>query len=97
MRVQAQCMVGDFKALGLCHRLLTLLDLGGELDGVRIIGAATLDLMIADSIGDIPLLWPVQGLGFGLGFAVLRDPKAALAEEDRKAIVDKVDEILGLK
>lgn len=27
----------------------------------------------------------------------LRDPKAELGEEDRKAIVDKVDEILGLK
>lgn len=27
----------------------------------------------------------------------LRDPKAQLPEEDRKAIVDKVDEILGLK
>ena len=29
--------------------------------------------------------------------AKLRDPKQALGEDDRKAIVDKVDEILGLK
>lgn len=68
---------GLYSTIGDYLRFAQMLLNGGELDGVRIIGAATLDLMIADSIGDIPLLWPVQGLGFGLGFAVLRDPKAA--------------------
>ena len=36
-------------------------------------------------------------LDAGDEMAKLRDPKAKLGEEDRKAIVDKVDEILGLK
>jgi len=84
-RIPLHEAVGKFDCGGACAfgtvrdylRFGQMLLNGGELDGVRIIGAATLDLMIADSIGDIPLLWPVQGLGFGLGFAVLRDPKAA--------------------
>lgn len=44
----------------------------GHLDGVRLLGAHTVDFMTADHLGDIPshdsLLAP--GHGFGLGFAV---------------------------
>ncbi|MDO9363773.1 MAG: serine hydrolase domain-containing protein [Sphingopyxis sp.] len=68
---------GLYSTVGDYLRFAQMLLNGGELDGVRIIGADTLDLMIADSVGDLPLMWPVQGLGFGLGFAVLRDPAAA--------------------
>ncbi len=49
----------------------------GELDGVRLLGAHTVDFMTADHLGDIPVsrtgasgdLLP-PGHGFGLGFAV---------------------------
>jgi len=68
---------GLYSTVGDYLRFAQMLLNGGELGGVRIIGADTLDLMTADSVGDLPLMWPVQGLGFGLGFAVLRDPKAA--------------------
>ncbi|WP_447752368.1 serine hydrolase domain-containing protein [Sphingopyxis fribergensis] len=68
---------GLYSTVGDYLRFAQMLLNGGELGGVRIIGAETLDLMTADSVGDLPLMWPVQGLGFGLGFAVLRDPKAA--------------------
>ncbi|MDO8770137.1 MAG: serine hydrolase domain-containing protein [Burkholderiaceae bacterium] len=52
----------------------------GELDGVRLLGAHTVDFMTADHLGDIPvntagasgaLLSP--GHGFGLGFAVRKE------------------------
>lgn len=68
---------GLYSTVGDYLRFAQMLLNGGELDGVRIIGAGTMDLMTADSVGDLPLMWPVQGLGFGLGFAVLRDPAAA--------------------
>ena len=53
-------------------RFLQCLRNRGELDGVRLLGAHTVDFMTADHLGDIPadgtLLPP--GHGFGLGFAV---------------------------
>lgn len=53
-------------------RFLQCLRNRGELDGVRLLGAHTLDFMTTDHLGDIPsdgtLLPP--GHGFGLGFAV---------------------------
>lgn len=52
----------------------------GELDGVRLLGAHTVDFMTADHLGDIPVnragasgaLLP-PGHGFGLGFAVRKE------------------------
>jgi CubicO group peptidase (beta-lactamase class C family) len=41
---------------------------GGELDGVRVLGRKTVELMTADHLGDVP--GPGAGTGFGLGFAV---------------------------
>lgn len=41
---------------------------GGELDGVRILGSKTVELMATDHLGDVP--GPGPGMGFGLGFAV---------------------------
>ena len=60
---------------------------GGELDGERILGARTLEFMVANHLpngaefGEIvnnPLsTWITNGTGFGLGFAVLMDPVKA--------------------
>ena len=41
---------------------------GGELDGVRLLGPKTVELMSTDHLGDVP--GPGRGIGFGLGFAV---------------------------
>ncbi len=41
---------------------------GGELDGVRVLGRKTIELMTTDHLGDVP--GPGTGYGFGLGFAV---------------------------
>ena len=53
-------------------RFLQMLQNGGSLDGVRLVGRKTLEWMTADHLGAIPshstLLPP--GHGFGLGFAV---------------------------
>jgi CubicO group peptidase (beta-lactamase class C family) len=53
-------------------RFLQMLQNGGSLDGVRLVGRKTLEWMTADHLGTIPsqstLLPP--GHGFGLGFAV---------------------------
>jgi CubicO group peptidase (beta-lactamase class C family) len=48
---------------------------GGELDGVRLLGRMTVDLMISNNIGtgkEVYIRGP--GYGFGLGFGVLMDP-----------------------
>jgi CubicO group peptidase (beta-lactamase class C family) len=47
---------------------------GGELDGVRVLGPKTVELMTVDHTGP---LYPAPGKGFGLGFEVLEDPGAA--------------------
>jgi CubicO group peptidase (beta-lactamase class C family) len=54
-------------------RFLQMLLNGGELDGVRLLSPKTVELMTADHAGD---LYAAAGQGFGLGFAVLRDPGA---------------------
>ncbi len=46
---------------------------GGELDGVRILGPETVDLMTRNHLGDIPIWGDVGGYGFGLGFMVNPD------------------------
>jgi CubicO group peptidase (beta-lactamase class C family) len=53
-----------------------LLD-GGALDGVRILSPAIVHYMTQDHLGSIPMAPPGErptGLGFGLGFAVVKDP-----------------------
>jgi CubicO group peptidase (beta-lactamase class C family) len=44
---------------------------GGELDGARILQAATVKLMTQDHLGQIPSADWVKDAGFGLGFAVV--------------------------
>jgi CubicO group peptidase (beta-lactamase class C family) len=69
--------------LRFCRMLLN----GGELDGVRILGPRTVQLMTSNHLPvgkDLATMAPelaamvrLDGLGFGLGFAVLVDPAAA--------------------
>jgi CubicO group peptidase (beta-lactamase class C family) len=47
---------------------------GGELDGVRLLGPKTLDLMTTNHLGDIPMGFNRRGAGFGLGFGLVLDP-----------------------
>lgn len=51
-------------------RFLQMILNNGELDGVRILGRKTVELMSADHLGDVAFR---PGLGFGLGFSVLKD------------------------
>ena len=50
---------------------------GGELDGVRILSPKTVELITSNHIGDKKLGFGREGIGFGLGFAVVADPGAA--------------------
>ena len=47
---------------------------GGELDGVRLLGRMTVDLMISNHTGTKDVYVRGPGYGFGLGFGVLVDP-----------------------
>lgn len=51
-------------------RFLQMLLNGGVLDGVRILSPKTVQLMTTDHVGD---LYPQPGVGFGLGFSVVKD------------------------
>lgn len=51
-------------------RFLQMLANGGQLDGARILGPKTVQIMTANQIGD---LYTSPGQGFGLGFWVTRD------------------------
>ncbi|HKQ72871.1 MAG TPA: serine hydrolase domain-containing protein [Blastocatellia bacterium] len=46
---------------------------GGELDGARILGRKTVELMTANHIGDLPVWLTGPGYGFGLGYSVVKD------------------------
>ena len=46
---------------------------GGELDGVRLLSPKTVDLMLTNHIGEVPVALKGPGYGFGLGFSILRD------------------------
>jgi CubicO group peptidase (beta-lactamase class C family) len=61
--------VGDYA------RFAQMLLNGGQLDGVRLLGRATIAHMTADHLGDIAVASPtlVRGYGFGLGFAVRKE------------------------
>lgn len=53
-------------------RLLQMLLNGGALDGKRVLGRKTVELMLQDHLDGIET-WLGPGVGFGLGFAVLND------------------------
>jgi CubicO group peptidase (beta-lactamase class C family) len=46
---------------------------GGELDGARILGRKTVELMTTNHIGDLPIWLTGPGYGFGLGYSVVKD------------------------
>ncbi len=46
---------------------------GGELDGVRLLGRKTVELMTANHTGELPIWLTGPGYGFGLGYSVVRD------------------------
>ena len=53
---------------------------GGELDGKRLLGPRTVDLMVANHTGDMvngQFGRPARGMGFGLGMQMVLDPVAA--------------------
>lgn len=55
----------------------------GELDGVRLLGSKTMDLMTRNHLAEdlLPIAYegfePMYGMGFGLGFGVMLNPAAA--------------------
>jgi CubicO group peptidase (beta-lactamase class C family) len=46
---------------------------GGELDGARLLGRKTVELMTVNHIGDLPVWLSGPGYGFGLGYSVVKD------------------------
>lgn len=50
---------------------------GGELSGVRLLAPGTVDLMLDNHTGELPLWLPGPGMGFGLGYGVVVDRGAA--------------------
>lgn len=57
-------------------RFLQMLLNGGSLEGARILGPRTVQLMVSDH-ADSLYSKPVPGMGFGLGFEILEDPGRA--------------------
>ena len=63
------------------YRFAQMLLNGGELDGIRLLGRKTVEMMTCDhlrpdmtlSTDDLGIPLNLQGLGFGLGFSVVRD------------------------
>ena len=51
---------------------------GGELNGIRLLSPATVNLMITNHTGDFPIyIKGSDGYGFGLGFSMVTDPAKA--------------------
>jgi CubicO group peptidase (beta-lactamase class C family) len=50
---------------------------GGELDGVRLLGRKTVELMTTNHTGEMPIWLTGPGYGFGLGYSVVKDVGAA--------------------
>ncbi len=60
------------------YRFAQMMANGGELDGVRILGRMTVDSMITNQVGALPVDVRGPGYGFGLGFGVLTNPARAV-------------------
>lgn len=59
------------------YRFAQMIANGGELDGVRILGRMTINNMITNQIGNLPVDVRGPGYGFGLGFGILTNPAQA--------------------
>lgn len=46
---------------------------GGELDGARLLGRKTVELITANHTGELPIWLTGPGYGFGLGYSVVKD------------------------
>ena len=60
------------------YRFAQMLANGGELDGARLLGRMTVNSMITNQIGALPVDVRGPGYGFGLGFGVLTNPARAI-------------------
>lgn len=60
------------------YRFTQMIANGGELDGVRILGRMTIDNMITNQIGSLPVDVRGPGYGFGLGYGILTDSSKAV-------------------
>ena len=60
------------------YRFAQMIANGGELDGVRILGRMTVNNMITNQIGALPVDVRGEGYGFGLGFGILTNPAKAV-------------------
>ena len=59
---------------------------GGELDGVRLLGPKTVELMFANHTGDLPLWLSGPGMGFGLGYSVVLDRAVAHTSDSEGSV-----------
>mgnify|MGYP003111397558 CR=1 FL=1 len=59
---------------------------GGELDGVRLLGTKTVELMFANHTGDLPLWLSGPGMGFGLGYSVVLDRAEAYTSDSEGSV-----------
>ena len=65
--------MGLLSTAGDYARFAQMLLNGGELDGARILGRKTVELMTANHTGDLPIYILGPGYGYGLGVFVLKD------------------------
>jgi CubicO group peptidase (beta-lactamase class C family) len=92
-------------------RLQQMMLNGGELDGVRILGRRTVELIISNHIpAGLPefKVWPAgSGYGFGLGYGILLDPGQAIEPNSPGTFnwggafgtwffVDPVEDLIGI-
>ena len=62
---------GLFSTISDYSRFLQMMLNGGELDGVRLLSRKSVEIMTANSIGDLHSTWPqLHGDKFGLGFGI---------------------------
>jgi CubicO group peptidase (beta-lactamase class C family) len=59
---------------------------GGELDGVRLLGRKTVELIFKNHTGDLPLWLSGPGMGFGLGYSVVLDRAVAHTSDSEGAV-----------
>jgi CubicO group peptidase (beta-lactamase class C family) len=80
---------------------------GGELEGRRILGRKTVELMTSNHTGDLPIWLSGPGYGFGLGYSVLLDHGAAASMQSNGTFgwggafctyfwVDPQEEMIGI-
>jgi CubicO group peptidase (beta-lactamase class C family) len=80
---------------------------GGELDGQRILGRKTVELMTTNHTAYLPIWLSGPGYGFGLGYSVLRDRGAASSMQSNGTFgwggafctyfwVDPAEDVIGI-